>query len=243
MYQKVTNQNAILFHSAIATRFDTNYQYKKSFIERFTIWTKLIDKYNLENKRIIDIGCGSGILSHYLATKGNIVTGIDGSSKMIDLCQEKFNSLCTNPTFIQKSIPFNPNDFMQFDGIICSSVIEYIKEIDLTLDLFNDLLVESGHLIISVPNGLSIYRKLEKVFFKILKRPKYYKYVYNIYSFDKFKHLIENKGFKIDEVQYFGRSTSVLDNLTKVKTSKYFNNLYVCVCTKVNSKKENSHSI
>lgn len=235
MNRKDINEDAIFFHTINASKFDNNYHHNKSFIERFTIWTKLIDKYNFNNKRIIDIGCGSGVLSFYLATKDNTVIGIDGSKKMIELCREKLDPKNTNLSFIQKTIPFNPKKLIPFDGIICSSVLEYIKDVDATLDLFNELLIETGTLMVSVPNNLSLSRILEKLLFKIIKRPRYYKYVYNLYSFNKFKFLLKEKGFKVKEVSYYGRSTSLLDYFSFIKSSKYFNNLFVCVCTKANS--------
>jgi 2-polyprenyl-6-hydroxyphenyl methylase/3-demethylubiquinone-9 3-methyltransferase len=235
MNRKDINEDAIFFHTKTASSFDKNYQHKKSFIERFTIWTNLIDKYNLNNKRIIDIGCGSGVLSFYLATKDNIVIGIDGSPKMIELCNEKLDPKNTNVSFIKMNIPFNPKEFIPFDGVICSSVLEYLKDVDATLRLICELLTESGILIISVPNNLSLSRIVDKLLFKLIKKPRYYKYVYNLYSFKKFKFLLEQKGFKVNEVSYYGRSTSLLDYFSFIKSSKYFNNLFVCVCTKVNS--------
>jgi 2-polyprenyl-6-hydroxyphenyl methylase/3-demethylubiquinone-9 3-methyltransferase len=235
MNRKDINEDAIFFHTINASRFDNHYHSKKSFTERYTLWTKLIDKYNFNNKRIIDIGCGSGVLSFYLATKNNTVIGIDGSPKMIELCCEKLDPKNTNLSFVQKTIPFNSKKFISFDGIICSSVLEYIKDVDATLDLFNELLIESGTLIVSVPNNLSLYRILEKLLFKIIKRPRYYKYVYNLYSFNKFKSLLKEKGFQVKEVSYYSRSTSILDFFSFIKSSKYFKNLFVCVCTKVNS--------
>jgi 2-polyprenyl-3-methyl-5-hydroxy-6-metoxy-1,4-benzoquinol methylase len=235
MFKKDHIQDAILFHSKNANEFADKYSHKNSFIERFAIWTKLIDEYDFNKKKIIDLGCGSGELSFYLATKDNTVIGIDGSKEMIEICCEKLESKNNKLRFIQKTIPFNSKEFTRFDGIICSSVFEYIQHVDTTLDLFNDLLLDSGTLILSVPNKLSLYRKFEKLLYRIVRRPTYYKHVYNMYSYKQVKYMLEKKGFRIEEVVYYGRVISSLDSFKLIKSSKYFNNLLVCVCTKIKS--------
>ena len=48
---------------------------------------------NLENKRILDVGCGTGILEGFLGKiPGVSVLGIDISERMIEIAVKKYNS-------------------------------------------------------------------------------------------------------------------------------------------------------
>jgi len=51
---------------------------------------KEIDKYfkNIKNKKILDLGCGTGRISRYLAQKGALVTGLD-LKEMIEVAKQE----------------------------------------------------------------------------------------------------------------------------------------------------------
>lgn len=52
---------------------------------RFFKFLKKEEKYRLESRKILDLGCGTGRNSNYLAEKGNSVIGIDFSKTAIKL--------------------------------------------------------------------------------------------------------------------------------------------------------------
>lgn len=111
-------------------------------------------------KEILDIGCGAGTLSLYLASKGNIVLGIDISKSAVDLCRKSANSLKLN-----KNSSFEVMDFpkevpnKKFNFIICSEVIEHLKNDNLALQKIFSLLKPSGIAIISTPSrNAPLYR-------------------------------------------------------------------------------------
>ena len=54
----------------------------------------MLKKYSYPGARILDVGCGSGYISLELARSGYHVTGIDISSKVIDVAKK---TLETNP--------------------------------------------------------------------------------------------------------------------------------------------------
>jgi len=49
----------------------------------------------LQAQRIIDLGCGTGLLSYRLARAGNTVTGIDPASSMIEKAEQKYGNAVT----------------------------------------------------------------------------------------------------------------------------------------------------
>lgn len=60
---------------------------------RFFKYLKKELKYKIEDKVILDLGCGTGRNSNYLAEKGNKVTGIEISRKAISIAKERARDL------------------------------------------------------------------------------------------------------------------------------------------------------
>jgi len=62
---------------------------------RFLKYLKKEQKYKLEDKKILDLGCGTGRNSNYLAEKGNRVIGIEVSKSALSLAKERAKDLGT----------------------------------------------------------------------------------------------------------------------------------------------------
>jgi SAM-dependent methyltransferase len=84
----------------------------------------LTTKLNLENKTILDIGCGFGDLAHYLL-KRNVnfkqYIGIDVSENMLDLAEKSFNSKL--PVFFSKLDILKNEVIPESDVAIMSGVL------------------------------------------------------------------------------------------------------------------------
>ncbi|MBU2540199.1 class I SAM-dependent methyltransferase [Patescibacteria group bacterium] len=70
---------------------------------------------NKRNKiRVLDLGCGAGNNTKFLAENGFDVWGIDGSKSAIEKCREKFKTLNLKGNFIQGdflNLPYSNNFF------------------------------------------------------------------------------------------------------------------------------------
>ena len=117
----------------------------------------LIDK-NLENKVILDLGCGYGENTNFLLNrKASRVVGVDISQNMIDLAN-KFNKkdnteyLCMDMQDIDK-INF------KFDLIISSLAIHYVKDYELLIKKIYNLLNDNGVFIFSLEHPITIAPK------------------------------------------------------------------------------------
>src|ERR687885_732686 len=151
--------NAVDYHSAIATEFDRRYEISEAFRERYCVWTALFDRYVLPGDRVIDLGCGSGVFSTYLAKKGCFVIGMDGSEKMISLCNQRRTS--ASERYIVQSLPLPQAGEAAYAGqdvIIASSVLEYIDDMPSLLQQAQRMLKPGGLLMVSMPNQQSVYR-------------------------------------------------------------------------------------
>ena len=73
---------------------------------------------------ILDLGCGNGSLSRYIAQRGRNVTGVEPSSSGIKFAQAQES----NCTFIQAGIEDLPYEKLEhrFDVVISSEVIEHL---------------------------------------------------------------------------------------------------------------------
>lgn len=60
---------------------------------RFLKFLKKDRKYKLENKKILDLGCGTGRNSNYLADLGNRVIGIEISKTALSMAQARASKL------------------------------------------------------------------------------------------------------------------------------------------------------
>lgn len=103
------------------------------------------------NAKILDVGCGNGVISRHLGRYGFNVTGIDVSEKAIE--KAKALNTCSNVKFEIKSAEQLIAEGKKYDAIICSEVLEHLTNPDALVEVLNKSLAENGKLIITVPNG------------------------------------------------------------------------------------------
>lgn len=107
---------------------------------------------HLPNAKILDIACGSGFGSHYLAHLGHHVIGGDLSYDTVLDCASKYKA--NNLEFKQidgTQMPFE-NDF--FDVVISFETIEHTTEFQKMLNEFKRVVKKDGLIILSTPNFL-----------------------------------------------------------------------------------------
>ena len=103
------------------------------------------DNFNepLKNLRVLDIGCGGGLMSEPITRLGGKVTGIDASEKNIKVAQlhaEK-NNLKIN--YLNKS-PENLDDIEKYDVILNLEIVEHVEDLQLYLKSCSRLLKKNG---------------------------------------------------------------------------------------------------
>ena len=121
---------------------------KESIIEEFNL--KDADSVPLKGIKILDIGCGGGLLSEPMCRLGADVTGIDASSKNIEIAKihaEKNNLkikyICTSPEKIKDT---------QYDVILNMEIIEHVENVDLFLKSSVNLLNKKSLMFVATLN-------------------------------------------------------------------------------------------
>ena len=105
----------------------------------------------LKGIKILDIGCGGGLLSEPMARLGAEVVGIDASKKNIDIAKLhakksnlKIKYFCASPENFKSDI--------KFDVILNMEIIEHVDDVDLFLKSCTKLLKKNGLMFIATLN-------------------------------------------------------------------------------------------
>lgn len=110
-------------------------------------------KLPFSNLKILDVGCGGGLLAESLARLGAHVTAIDPSEELIQIASihAKAN-VDTPPKYLATNIEdFSKDNKDQFDAVVMSEVIEHIENKKLFLDCSVSTLKPRGSLIVTTP--------------------------------------------------------------------------------------------
>jgi len=127
-------------------------------------WNNMYERPNtlarlpeLKRKNVLDLGCFTGFFTQYALEHGASVTGVDASQKLID----KLNNKIRNPKLILHCADIGqPMPFLKsaaFDVIICSLVLDYIKDWTPVMAEFYRVLKKGGRAVISIGHPFSEY--------------------------------------------------------------------------------------
>ncbi|MBC8034022.1 MAG: methyltransferase domain-containing protein [Chitinophagaceae bacterium] len=103
------------------------------------------------NARVLDVGCGNGVISRHLGRMGYNVLGVDVSDKTIEIARSI--DPMPNVTFMKKSAEELVASGEKYDVVICSEVLEHLTDPGKLLDVLYATLADNGKLIVTVPNG------------------------------------------------------------------------------------------
>ena len=113
---------------------------------------------NFDNsKKILDLGCGTGVLIEKLLNNGMNVVGMDLSEDMLSLAFEKTRAYPQEKSLLlqgdSEALPF---DNKRFDLIACLGVIAFLKDEGLAIKEMHRILRKNGILILSFRNKYTL---------------------------------------------------------------------------------------
>jgi len=105
----------------------------------------------LKNIKILDIGCGGGLLSEPMCRLGASVTGIDASKKNIEVARfhAKKNKLKIN---YEVASPEKLKTNIKFDVILNMEIVEHVEDINFFIKESSKLLKKNGVMFIATLN-------------------------------------------------------------------------------------------
>jgi 2-polyprenyl-3-methyl-5-hydroxy-6-metoxy-1,4-benzoquinol methylase len=232
-HSRHNSDDAITYHSGLSVSFKDKYNLIRRFKERKEIFVEKAISFVPRGTDILDLGCGPGVITSSLAAKGFRLTGVDGSLEMLMIARGKANSDC-NVLFIQKKIPFNQGELnQQYDAVISSSLLEYLDDYDKTIIMVKELLKADGIFIASIPNKKSMYKKFERLIFRLIGKPLYLKYTKNHFTKEEFIFSVSDKGFVYLESEYFAIKGPLFRFLDLLLPPIWTNNMLICIFRKV----------
>ncbi len=182
-------------YDKIAIKYSKEFSNPSEYLDFFL---ELIPKKG----RILDFGCGVGVDSNYMFSKGFFVTGIDISKGMLEIARKNYPEV----SFKLKDIRDIEENGV-YDGIVASCSLIHIpkEEVPETLRKFNNLLNKRGIIYISLQEGSS-----EEVFVDEPFKPDE-KLFLNIISFNEIKQLLDESNFSI--IKHYQRKPKTKEEL------------------------------
>lgn len=159
-------------------------------------YNHLIEKYHLEKKKIIEIGCGQGEYLEVLKSFFDVQSyGIENREILVHKAREK--GLNVKQGFVTDSHIFEENE--KYDAFLMFNFLEHQPEPNKMLQSIYAILSDSGIGLITVPS-----------FEYMMKYGAYYELMRDhiaYYTFDTLRILVETNGFEVLEQEIINRDT------------------------------------
>jgi len=117
---------------------------------------KLILPYIKSGFSVLDVGIGTGQSSEELFKTGCKICGIDISQKMIEICKDKFPEFELYQADLEEGLPMLTG--RTFDIVVAIGVLEFVQDIDKTINLLVNFLKPSGFLCFTFEKYLPKHR-------------------------------------------------------------------------------------
>ena len=112
------------------------------------------ERSTLEGKKVLDVGCGGGILAQALGELGAEVTGIDASEKTIGVAKSHSELIKSDVKFFQQTIEefVSSNPEAKFDVITCLEMLEHVPAPGDIINSCSKILNDNGNIFFSTIN-------------------------------------------------------------------------------------------
>lgn len=185
------------------------YTRKHSFVYGFG--ESLVDLLQANRKEeVLDLGCGSGELTHKISEVAKKVIGMDSSEEMIENAKSKFETIefilgdATNFQFGEK----------KFDAIFSNAVLHWITSPEKPIHCMYETLRKGGRIVLEF-GGKGNVQNILKELRKSLKDRGYTKLsdleIWYFPSIGEYSTLLEKQGFFVTFAEHFDRWTELVD--------------------------------
>ncbi len=184
-------------------------EYDETFIETMaseyldrTPWTRLrlraLDDLvePRPGERIVDLGCAAGALTHFFASSGATVVGVDSEPRAI----AKARSLFPELEFLEADVTNLPFADGSFDKAVAGDLVEHLDDATLRamLDEVRRVLVPGGSLAIYTPNPRHPIERLKARNLVLAQNPTHI----GLRTSRELRRSLEDRGFTVDRLDW-----------------------------------------
>jgi len=111
------------------------------------------EKAALRGKRVLDVGCGGGILSEAMARRGASVTGLDLAPQTIEVAELHALESGLTIRYVREPAEVHATHSAGvYDVVTCMEMLEHVPEPDSVLRALHDLVKPGGDVFVSTLN-------------------------------------------------------------------------------------------
>ena len=156
----------------------------------------LINSFSTEEKKLLDIGCGTGDFLQTIQQDNWMVSGIEPDENARQIANSKTNNVVSD---IDQMTLFESHSF---DVITLWHVLEHLPNLDEQISMLKRLLKKKGSLVIAVPNFKSFDANYYKEFWAAYDVPRHLWHfdkdaISKLFGADKMR-LVETRPMKFD---------------------------------------------
>ena len=136
--------NAKLFWDKMAAGYDASVQ--KRYAEAYRKTVEITREYLDKKTRLLDYGCGTGLVTNQVAPNVASVTAVDISENMIEIARQKAAELnLSNVTYLAAGLSHEKIHSGSYNVISAFNLLYFIEDLDGLLGQFYEMLPQGGY--------------------------------------------------------------------------------------------------
>lgn len=144
--------------------------------------------------RLLDVGCGRGLLPHLMRARGWEAEGIELS----DTAAEHARNVLGVPVHVGR-LEQSPHPAASFDVVVFWHVLEHLAQPRSALRRAHELLAPGGLIVVALPNYESLQARVGGRGWFHLDVPRHYHH----FGLEVLRHLLTDEGFEVELVSHF----------------------------------------
>ncbi len=196
---------------------------------------KLINSFQTEGKKLLDVGCGTGDFLQIAQQNNWTVSGIEPNKEARQIANSKTSNSVYN---IEHLLKFPKHSF---DVISLWHVLEHLPNLDEHVSILKSLLKENGALMIAVPNYKSYDAKYYKNFWAAFDAPRHLWH----FSQESISKLFLQENMKVEEthpMKFDSYYVSLLSEKYKSGWMNIFNAFRIGFASNLKAKRSGEYS-